>query len=412
MADAGTASILRRKAEQGRAGAGDPKGPPSPGKALSDAFRRAAEEELALAVTVAEPRERRATPAEILEDLPEHAFLAVLIGPEDGAGLLAFDPGALSAVVEMRTTGRVSARPPAPRRPTRTDAAMVADLIDRVLSEFEAPLLETEDARWAAGWRYQLFLPEARPLSVVLEDATHRVLEGTILFGAAAKEGRAILVLPATGRGRPARPAEPAATSAAAEAAAAWQAAMGEAVESAEATLDAVLGRVRLPLDELAGLALGDRLALPITALGAMRLVAAGGTTVAEAKLGQAGGLRAVKIRDPEARVGSPPTEGVVIGAEEYARSAGLKPGWAGPGFSAAGAGLPEGVELPDALVDMDFPVPEPITRLDLPLEEPLPGLDPPLRGSVPGRGVAPSSGSPRGPLAGGEALTGRQRGT
>ncbi|MDH3262370.1 MAG: FliM/FliN family flagellar motor switch protein [Paracoccaceae bacterium] len=374
MADAGTASILRRKAEQGRAGAGDPKGPPAPGRALVDAFRRAAEEELALAVTTAEAREQRATPAEILEGLPEHAFLAVLIGPEDGAGLLALDPGAMAAVIEMRTMGRVSARQPTPRRPTKTDAAMVADLIDRVLSEFEAPLLETEDARWAAGWRYQLFLPEPRPLSVVLEDAKHRVLEATILFGAAAKEGRAILVLPATGRGRPVRPVPPPEESVAAETAATWQVALGDAVESAEATLDAVLGRVRLPLNELAALAPGDRLALPITALGAVRLVAAGGTTVAEARLGQTGGLRAVKIRDPEQRARPPATEGAVIGAEALARRTGPAPGWAGAEFAAAAAPPQFEVgEAGDPLADLCVAESEPLSRLDPQPGEPQP---------------------------------------
>lgn len=377
MAHGGTASILRRKAEQGRAGAGDPKGPPSPVKALADAFRRAAEEELSLAVTAAEPHERRATPAEILEDLPEHAFLAVLIGPEDGAGLLALDPGALAAVIEMRTMGRVSARPPAPRRPTKTDAAMVADLIDRLLSEFEAPLLEAEDARWAAGWRYQLFLPEPRPLSVVLEDTTHRVLESTVLFGAAAKEGKAILALPATGRGRPVRPATLPAESAAAEAAAAWQAALGEAVESAEATLDAVLGRVRLPLTELEALAPGDRLTLPLSALGAVRLVAAGRTVVAEARLGQTGGLRAVKIRETGQRVGSSAAaEGAVIGPEPLERTLRPGPDWGGVDFTAAASASPERGAAPDPRAESDDPAPKPITGFGVSAEDDLPGLD------------------------------------
>jgi flagellar motor switch protein FliM len=398
MAHGGTASILRRMAEQGRAGAGDPKGPPSPVKALADAFRRAAEEELSLAVTAAEPHERLATAAEILENLPEYAFHAVLIGPEDGAGLLALDPGALAAVIEMRTMGRVSARPPAPRRPTKTDAAMVADLIDRLLSEFEAPLLETEDARWAAGWRYQLFLPEPRPLSVVLEDTTHRVLESTVLFGAAAKEGRAILALPATGRGRPVRPATPPAESAAAEAAVAWQAALGEAVESTEATLDAVLGRVRLPLTELETLAPGDRLALPLSALGAVKLVAAGRTAVAEARLGQAGGLRAVKIRETGQRAGpSAATEGAVIGPERLEPS--LRPGrnWGGGHFTAAASVPPEpGVAL-DPLAGPDIPAPEPVTDFAASPAEELPGLDllPPER--RPGAGASePPPGAPR----------------
>ena len=45
----------------------------------------------------AEPRERRASSAELIDGLPEHGFLAVLIGPENGTGLLCLDPGALAA---------------------------------------------------------------------------------------------------------------------------------------------------------------------------------------------------------------------------------------------------------------------------------------------------------------------------
>ncbi len=299
MAENGTASVLRRKVDQGRAGAAELKGVAEPGKALADAFRRAAEEELELAVIVSQPKETRATPAELLESLPEQSFLGVLIGPEDGAGLFCLDPGALSAIIEMRTMGRVSSNPPQPRRPTRTDAAMVADVIDRVLAEFEAPLLELDAARWASGWRYQLYLPDPRPLSVVLEEAQHRVLEVEILFGAAAKPGRAFIVLPSTGRARPRPPTPPPDDSVEAAEAAAWQDAMSEAVGTAEASLDAVLGRVRLPLADLSGLAPGDRIALPLTALGGVRLVAPGGQVMAEGRLGQAGGARAVRLVEP-----------------------------------------------------------------------------------------------------------------
>ena len=308
MAQGGTASVLKRKAGQGRATAAATV-PAGPSKALADAIRRAAEEELSLAVVPGEPQQRRATPDEIVEGLPEHAFLALLIGPEDGAGLVALDPAALSAVLEMRTMGRITSRPPVSRRPTATDAAMVADVIDRILAEFETPLMAGEEARWASGWRYQMFLPETRPVPIVLDDALHRVLEVEVLFGAAAKPGRILIALPATGRAQP-RPAEPPPRqSAKGRAAAAWQRAIGEAVESSEVTLGTVLGRIRLTLSDLARLAPGDRIALPVAALGAVRLTGPGGAIVGAGRLGRRGGLRAVRLgpRDPAPPWGVPP---------------------------------------------------------------------------------------------------------
>lgn len=345
MADGSTATILRRKADRARAGEAQDRGPIGPGRALSDAFRRAAEAELQLTVMAGEPRQRRATPAELLEGLPEQAFLGILIGPEDGAGLFCMDADALSAVIEMRTMGRVSARPAQPRRATRTDAAMVADLIDKVLAEFEAPLLGTDDARWASGWRYQLYLPEPRPLPVVLEEAAHRVWETEILFGAAARPGKVLIALPAAGRALAVPPESPPPDSAEARATGAWRRSLSAAVETAEVTLDTELGRLRLSLGELATLAPGDRIALPLSALGTVRVSAAGGRAVALGRLGQAGGARAVMLSE---RCGEetpgPAAEGSVIVAGALhgmrpAERASASPVLAGPNFAPAGPG-------------------------------------------------------------------------
>lgn len=315
MAQGSTAQVLRRKADQARAAADAPAGPAGPGKAFCDAIRRAAEQELSLAVVPGEPQQRRASPDEIVEGLPEHVFLGLLIGPEDGAGLIALDAAALAAVIEMRTMGRVSSRPPLARRPTPTDAAMVADLVDRILAEFETPLMPTEDARWAAGWRYQMFLSEARPLPVVLEEVQHRVVEVEVLFGAAAKPGRIVLAVPATGRAQPRPPDPPPRDSAEGRAAAAWQRAIGDAVEGAEVALGTVLGRVRLNLSDLAALAPGDRIALPLSTLAAVRLTGPGGVTVAAGRLGQTGGLRALRLGPLGAPAADQAATGEIIAA-------------------------------------------------------------------------------------------------
>jgi len=315
MAESGTATVLKRKAEHGRASLDRPRGGAEPARALQDAFRRAAEEELKTTVLAGEPRERRANPVELVESLPDQAFLGILLGPEEGVGLFCLDPTALAAVIEMRTMGRIGKHSQPPRRTTRADAAMAIDLIDRVLAEFEAPLLETEAARWASGWRYQLFLPDPRPLPVVLEECIYRVLETEIVFGSGEKEGKVLIAVPATGRAQPRPPPEPPSESLAARAAEAWARSMHAAVASAEVTLDVVLGRLRLPLEDLAGLSPGDRIVLPLSALGTVRLMAPGAEAVAEGRLGQAGGLRAIRIADPSLRPAPLSADGTVLPA-------------------------------------------------------------------------------------------------
>ena len=108
--------------------------------------------------------------AELLELPPDRALLAILDGPDAGLGLMMLSPAVLSALIEVQTIGRVSAQPPAARKPTRTDAAMVAGVIDRALGELDTVLAEEADLIWAGGFRYASFLEDARPLGRAVVD--------------------------------------------------------------------------------------------------------------------------------------------------------------------------------------------------------------------------------------------------
>lgn len=316
MVSNATAEILRRKVGQARTERFASRSAADPVKALQDAFHRASEEELELKVKAQEIRERYVSPEELLETLPDQAFLAVLLGPEEGSGLLCFDAVALSAVIEMRTMGRIFKHPSQPRRTTQTDAAMVADLIDRILAEFEAPLLESEAARWASGWRYQMFLADPRPLSVLLEEGTHRLLEADINFADGAKEGKVLLALPASGRATPRPPMPPDLESSAGRAAETWSRSLEDAVGNAEACLNVVLGRTKLSLETLSHLSIGDRIVLPASALSEVKLLATGDKLAGEGRLGQSGGMRAVKVSEPTHPVSPIKTEGHIVPAD------------------------------------------------------------------------------------------------
>ncbi len=322
-------AVLRRMAAIPAATAAE-----APRRALADALRRAGEEGLGLLIEAGPVTEGRAAPLEIAERLPDMPFLALLEGPGGGAGLLALDIPALSALVEVQTTGRVAPAPPATRRPTRTDAAMVADFVDRVLAEFEAALIaEPEAARWASGWRYQMHLPDPRPLPVVLDDAGHRLFAADLALDGGVRRGRMLLALPAVGRAAAPPPADAEVAARLVAEAEAWSEALEAAVGGAEARLDAILATLRLPLAVLSALGPGDRIVLPMATLGAVRLVGPGGVAVGGGRLGQAAGCRAVRIAAADGPTLPETLEPEVLAAGRVA---------AGPGAGAGGAGTPD----------------------------------------------------------------------
>ena len=298
MAEDDIGSVLKRKAAAGRDGA--PGGrPATPTKALGQAFTRAADSELDLVLTVKGCTARLASLAELLETLPEGGLLAVLEGPGDGQGLMALDGYFLSALIEKQMTGAVSTAAPQPRRPTRTDASLSADLIDAVLRAFEAPLLGREEARWAAGFGYASFLDDPRPLGLLLEEIEYRVFSVTADLEKGAREGRALLALPAEGRGAIGTAAgQPGATPPPPpeDVGEAWRATLEAHVMNGEVRLEAVLHRFRLPIAAIGTLQVGQEIPIPAAAIGRTRLTGADGSTAAIGKLGQSGGMRALRL--------------------------------------------------------------------------------------------------------------------
>lgn len=257
------------------------------------ALARAARDEIAMELAVTGLGVDRHSLAELLELMPDHAFLAMLEGPGACGGLMALSPDVLAAMIEQQTMGRVLAQPAVPRRPTRTDAAMVAGVVDAALDGLGSGLATDPDLVWAGDYHYASFLEEARPLGLLLEDADFRVLRAEVLLGEGAKTGQILLALPAKGRGR-----GPAVLAPPTPEAGNFTADLGEQVMASDALLEAVLYRLTIPLSAVMGLAEGDLVPLPMAALDTITFEASG-RRVAEGKLGQNRGMRAVRLGTP-----------------------------------------------------------------------------------------------------------------
>jgi flagellar motor switch protein FliM len=236
----------------------------------------------------------RRTLAELLDLCPESGLIAVLEGPSEGLGILALSPPVLAGMIEMQTMGRVNPQPPMARKPTRTDAAMVAGFIDQALEDLEDSLAADGDLIWAGGFRYASYLDDPRPLGLLLEDIPYRVLAAEVSLSKGAKVGPVLLALPADGRGR--RPTATKAPTPGTLPAEAFVQALTEQIMASQSQLQAVLHRVTIPLSAVMRLKPGDLMPLPMAAIDRIVIEGLDGRNLAQGKLGQNRGMRAVRL--------------------------------------------------------------------------------------------------------------------
>jgi flagellar motor switch protein FliM len=283
-------SAMRRKA-----GAGRP--PPEIGqitaaKALRGAVVQAAEEVAGLVAITGAVTEARTTLAPLEEALPEHPLLGLVEGAGGRFGLVILDAQVVAALIEMQTTGRVAPRPVEARAPTRTDAILCADFIDRTLELFEARVAEADLplAPALTGFRYALALAEARAIALTLEDVAYRQFSVPLDLGRGAKTGEMRLVLPFDPPGAGAHTGVDGAG---------FSEALRVRVLEAEVQLSATLARCEMALADVTRIAVGAVIPLPGEGLAGVVIEDLHGRVVARGRLGRADGHRAVRIARP-----------------------------------------------------------------------------------------------------------------
>jgi flagellar motor switch protein FliM len=133
------------------------------------------------------------------------------------------------------------------------------------------------------------------------------VLQAELRLGNGAKSGAVMLALPAEGRGRAPKPA-PSATPAPV-AAALFAKALSDQVMRTEADIAAVLHRFTVPLSVVMALKVGDLVPLSTAALDRIVLQGLDGRPLATGRLGQNGGMRAVRLAPQATAEASLPAE-------------------------------------------------------------------------------------------------------
>jgi flagellar motor switch protein FliM len=301
MAEVGL-GILRRKVAAARAEVAE--GGPGADRSWRLSLARAARDKLRTTLDFLSMSVDRRSLAELMEMPQDRSLIAVLDGPAEGLGVIVLSPPVLAAFIEAQTIGKVKSTEVVARKPTRTDAAMVAGLIDNALRGLEVGLADEADLVWAGGFRYASFLDDPRPLGLLLEDVPFKVLRAEVSLARGARTGEILLALPAVGRGQ--APATKL-TGDLADHGRVFSAALAERVNLTQCRLEAVLARLKLPLTDVMALSEGMVLTLPQAGLDRISLEGLDGRRVAEGRLGQNRGLRAVRLNEAVTAQGQTP---------------------------------------------------------------------------------------------------------
>ncbi len=282
-------SVMRRKA-----GAGRPLpeiGAPTATRILRTALMQAGDDVAGLSIVANIPEEQRVTLKPLVEGIGDHALMALIEGPKGAQGLVVLDPQAMAALIEVQTTGRVAPRAAIARMPTRTDAIMCADFIDRTLELLEARATEAKIdlAPVVCGYRFAAALPDPRAITMTFADIAYRKFTVGLDLARGAKQGQIDVILPfevsETGQtGGPGMDPDR------------FSDALAQVVQDTTARLAGTLHRVDMALSEVAALEIGSQILIPASALTEVAVEDIEGRLVLRGRLGMQNGQRAIRV--------------------------------------------------------------------------------------------------------------------
>ncbi|WP_050603267.1 FliM/FliN family flagellar motor switch protein [Ruegeria sp. 6PALISEP08] len=278
-------AALARKLSVGKKDLGDR--PRSGLRALRLGFARAAGDRLNLPLAVIGAKQSSRSAEDLGETIGQDWLLLVFEGVE-GRSAVCLDPHLVSAIVQTQTIGEVMPDDPAPRVFTDTDAAMAAPLIEAALTR-SADLIDTVDEPVClAGHEYSTRAANLRELSLAMTHEVYRSYDLTVDLANGVRQGHISVFLPET--------------SAALEVAEQDLEHSGPRIEQSSgvvrADLNAALCRMTLPLSALSAMRIDDVLPLPGARLDRTVVLTIDRTRAGVGRLGQCGGLRAVRLNE------------------------------------------------------------------------------------------------------------------
>ena len=282
-------TILTRMTKRPDKGVADV--PLTSSRALRLAVTRAADRALGMTLTVVQVAEEIQPLDAMITGLAADMSYVRLERGGVLSGMVAMDVQLRAATIEMQTIGHVSKKN-APDRPhTGTDMMLAAPLFEKVLSL----LPQTTQGSDLEGWADDVQLADPfgnlRAAGLAMSDLDYRVMRVTVDLLPDTRQGTLIIALPNHQTSLVAAPEVSIDGT--------WGKRMHAKVSDAPAVLRAVLHQMELPLGQVNALKVGSILPLYGATVGSVRLFAADETVVGTARLGQSGGMRAVRIQPP-----------------------------------------------------------------------------------------------------------------
>ncbi len=211
-----------------------------------------------------------------------------LAGPEGLVGLTAADQEALAAAGEIMMTGRIKPTQAETRSPTDVDAALLTPFLTVLIEAIRRDCGASSPGDWFRSITVGNRFSGAMALRLALPERPYRVLRMTLDLGAGGRQGEIAFALPSAVPAGEKRPDRSGALD--------WTALMNVVVMQTPTEVEAILGRIRLPLKVADALRVGQVLPLLELDIAAVSLQASDGSCIANCRLGQSGGMRAVRI--------------------------------------------------------------------------------------------------------------------
>ena len=286
MSDSMHSTILRRMTGQQADTVAE--APLTSSRAMRLALAKSANDTVGLALTVTEIAEEEITLDVLLENLPEKLLLIELI--RDGAmvGVMAVDMQFRAAVLEMQTMGELIKAVAEERAPTGTDKTMCEPVLERFLSALPAAIKLADIGGWVDDIILGNKVDSSRAAGLVLKDVDYRFLRIGVDLDVADRRGELLIALP-VGQQVEIEEAPPVEV-------VGWDSQFQENVAVAPTELSALLHRFDLPISQAQALQVDQVLPLSGCTVNSIQLMSSDGQLVAQAKLGQLGGKRAVRI--------------------------------------------------------------------------------------------------------------------
>ena len=263
----------------------------SPSKALRLALAKVSADLFGLAVTVTTVQQVKLPNKDIQAETGDDGLLLLLDGEAGVRGAAKVDCQFLTALIEVQTTGKVRQGEAQDRPFTRTDAAIVAPLLDAVLARYDSQLADAMPGFLKENFRFGDMMEDARTLALALEAPDFDLYRLTLDVDDGAKTGVLTLLLPhrenAPEAEKPGKVRQESSAS------------LAKNALEAHVAIETVLARIKMPLKEICDLAPGMVLPLKATCLKDAQLVAGDGQIVARVRLGQMNGMRAVMCVAP-----------------------------------------------------------------------------------------------------------------